>query len=239
MSDRDELERQLRAQNQHLEQLRSLQDEFLSALAQEMRTPLTKMRLAIEMLQQLIARSQAAMADEPPTADVPWQKMERYLEILQQEWQQEFSLVHELLQFREDSGAVTAPSEIQLQEWLPLFLDRFELQVPSVVFRDEMPANLPALSVQLPALERLLMQVLTYVVQAQSPILVTASEQRDRIQLVFVCEQCSGWSDSQLAASDLSLVLAKRTAIELQAEIQVEQQLGKWSLTLTLPLVAS
>jgi PAS domain S-box-containing protein len=238
VGDRHQLEHQLREQNRYLEHLRSQQNEFMLALAQEIRTPLTNMRLAISMVQRLVQQLQNPMIANAQMLPSLWQKVEQYLHILQQEWSQEFELIHELLDFRE-GGAIGAPlSEVRLQDWLPLLIDRVEEPTASAMFQTEIFDDLPPLLLDLSALERLLIQLLIHTSQlrgVQRPILLTAFMHWDRVQIALMCES-SDYSDAQaLTTSHLRLVLAKKIAIELHAEIKVEQRFGKWCLTLALP----
>lgn len=239
MSDRHQLEHQLRTQNRYLEHLRSLQDEFLWAMAQEMRMPLTNRRLAIEILQQLMQRLQDQVLINSPTLDFPWQKFEQCLQILQREWNQEFELVNELLRFQEGKRTPAPLTEVRLQDWLPLILDRFEAQVPMVAFRAQLPPDLPAIWIDLPTLERLLLQLLSYTSQpgiTERPILVTAFAHSDRMQIAFISDTPEESDDRAVTQPNLRIVLAKKIAIELQAEIKIEQQFEKGCLTLTLPI---
>lgn len=71
-----------RQQVEQLRQLNQLKDEFLSAMSHELRTPLTSMTLAIRMLRQ---------------ADLPPDRRDRYLEILEQQCAQETNLINDLL----------------------------------------------------------------------------------------------------------------------------------------------
>lgn len=97
------------AQSQVLElrHLKAIQEEFIHTVSQDLRVPLTNMRLAIEMLQHNVERLQdAQVSGEAPDATMEtWQKIEQYLQILQQEWQTELELVNDLINFQASSNS--------------------------------------------------------------------------------------------------------------------------------------
>ncbi len=99
------------AQVLELQQLKAVQDEFIHTVSQDLRMPLTNMRLAIEMLQRNIQRLQdAQIIDEAPKITTEtWQKIEQYLQILQQEWQTELELVNNLINFQAPSNSASNP----------------------------------------------------------------------------------------------------------------------------------
>ncbi len=71
-----------RQQMEQLRQSNQLKDEFLSTISHELRTPLTSMTLAIRMLRQ---------------AELPPDRRMRYLDILEQQCNQESNLINDLL----------------------------------------------------------------------------------------------------------------------------------------------
>lgn len=75
-----------RHQEAKLRHLNELKDEFLSTIQHELNTPLTSMRMAIENLRRL--------GQDP-------KRQAKYLDILEQQWQREKTLIQDLLKFRE------------------------------------------------------------------------------------------------------------------------------------------
>lgn len=73
---------QTRRQVEQLRQLNQLKDEFVSTMSHELRTPLTSMTLAIRMLRQ---------------PDLPSARRAMYLDILEQQCNQETNLINDLL----------------------------------------------------------------------------------------------------------------------------------------------
>lgn len=76
-----------RQQLEQLRQLNELKDEFVSTMNHELRTPLTSMSLAIRMLRQSTA--------------LPPERQAKYLDILEQQCNQEINLVSDLLKLQE------------------------------------------------------------------------------------------------------------------------------------------
>ena len=91
---------------QHIEQLQrlnQLKDDFMNSMSHELKTPLTSMKLAIKMLRQ---------------SQISPEMRERYLDILEQEWQREYSLIKDLLTLQQvESGELElSPQELELNQ---------------------------------------------------------------------------------------------------------------------------
>ncbi|MEL6493662.1 MAG: ATP-binding protein [Cyanobacteria bacterium J06623_7] len=89
---------------QHIEQLQKLhqlKDDFMNSMSHELKTPLTSMKLAIKMLRQ---------------SELPPAMREKYLDILEQEWNREYSLIKDLLTLQQvESGELDySPQELDL-----------------------------------------------------------------------------------------------------------------------------
>ncbi|MEN9251526.1 MAG: GAF domain-containing sensor histidine kinase [Thermostichales cyanobacterium BF4_bins_65] len=80
------LHQQAQEQIQELQRLHQLKDDFLSTVSHELRTPLASIRVAIEMLKQMV-RDPIRAGD----------RVQRYLTILENESQREINLVEDLL----------------------------------------------------------------------------------------------------------------------------------------------
>ncbi len=76
------LSEKMRQQIQQLQQVNKLKDDFMSSMSHELNTPLTTMKMAIKMLRK--------------TGDFS-ERQNRYLDILEQEWNREFILIKDLL----------------------------------------------------------------------------------------------------------------------------------------------
>jgi signal transduction histidine kinase len=91
---------------QHIEQLQKLnqlKDDFLNSMSHELKTPLTSMKIAIKMLRQ---------------PEISQQMREKYLDILEQEWNREYNLIKDLLTLQQvESGELTyRPQELNLSQ---------------------------------------------------------------------------------------------------------------------------
>ncbi len=131
------------AQNQVevLESLHQQKDDFLSAVSHELRSPVTNMKMAIQMLTMSFEKLQDdASAERQPVSAPPAEgsksvsmpsttsKVQQYLQILSGECDREISLINDLLDLqRLDSGA-PSPSIglINLESWLAGITQSFE-----------------------------------------------------------------------------------------------------------------
>ena len=96
------LSEKMRQQIQQLQQLNELKDDFLSSMSHELKTPLTSMKMAIKMLRQ----------------PLPDQMRDKYLNILEQEWNREYNLIKDLLTLQKvESGELTfTPQELDFNQ---------------------------------------------------------------------------------------------------------------------------
>jgi signal transduction histidine kinase len=97
------LSEKMRQQIEQLQQLNQLKDDFLNSMSHELKTPLTSMKMAIKMLRQ---------------AQLPSAMRERYLNILEQEWEREYNLIKDLLTLQQvESGElIYSPQQLNLRQ---------------------------------------------------------------------------------------------------------------------------
>ena len=91
---------------QHIEQLQKLnqlKDDFMNSMSHELKTPLTSMKMAIMMLRR---------------SEISEEMREKYLDILEQEWNREYNLIKDLLTLQElESGKMDySPEELNLEQ---------------------------------------------------------------------------------------------------------------------------
>lgn len=95
------LSEKMRQHIDQLQQLNQLKDDFMNSMSHELKTPLTSMKIAIKMLRQ---------------AEISPEMRERYLNILEQEWNREYNLIKDLLTLQQvESGELNySPQELDL-----------------------------------------------------------------------------------------------------------------------------
>ena len=119
---------QSQAQVAELERLSNLKDDFLSTVSHELRSPLSNIKMAIQMLELTLEKEPYALTHEnfkipiaQPTFNAhTLNNRGRYLQILKDECQREISLVNDLLDLaRLDAGTEALnPVTIDLKPWL-------------------------------------------------------------------------------------------------------------------------
>jgi len=100
---KEKLSTKMRQQIEQLQKLNILKDDFMSSMSHELKTPLTSMKMAIKMLRQ---------------SSISPEMREKYLDILEQEWNREYSLIKDLLTLQSmESGELTySPKELDLNQ---------------------------------------------------------------------------------------------------------------------------
>lgn len=145
------------AQVTELERLNRLKDDFLSTVSHELRTPMANIKMAIQMLEVMQARTEASNSQLDLSTN-------RYFTILKTECQREISLINDLLDLtRLDAGDEPLNlSTIDLQIWIPHVLEPFEHRV--INQRQQLhifiPTTLPPITTDLSYLERVLTELL-------------------------------------------------------------------------------
>ena len=106
------LSEKMRQHIDQLQKLNQLKDDFMNSMSHELKTPLTSMKMAIEMLRQ---------------TQISPEMRERYLNILEQEWNREYSLIKDLLTLQElESGEITyTPQELDLNQTIDCLVRAF------------------------------------------------------------------------------------------------------------------
>ena len=106
------LSAKMRDHIKQLQQLNQLKDDFMNSMSHELKTPLTSMKMAIKMLRQT----------ESP------QMRDKYLDILEQEWNREYSLIKDLLALQQlESGEIAySPQEINLTQTITSIAQSFK-----------------------------------------------------------------------------------------------------------------
>jgi signal transduction histidine kinase len=153
-------------QVENLESLHQLKDDFLSTVSHELRSPLTNMKMSIQMLdvtlEQIETNFAAIETDSPSNKTV--QRAIHYLQILDSECKREIDLVNDLLDLqRLEAGVQDIIMDwIDLNLWLPTLINAFEerIQARQQRLQLEIPPRLPQICSDSDALSRILMELL-------------------------------------------------------------------------------
>ena len=97
------LSEKMRQHIKQLQKLNQLKDDFMNSMSHELKTPLTSMKMAIMMLRR---------------SEISPEMREKYLDILEQEWNREYGLIKDLLTLQElESGELEySPEELDLEQ---------------------------------------------------------------------------------------------------------------------------
>lgn len=139
-----------RQQMNQLQQLNLLKDEFLSSMSHELRTPLTTMSLAIRMLRQ---------------PQIPQERRDKYLEILEQECNKEIDLISDLLSLQrlESNQSQLQPQKIDLMLLLKELTESIEEKwsTKRLTLKVESPVESLFIHSDPDCLNRILLELLT------------------------------------------------------------------------------
>lgn len=238
-----------------------LKEDFLSSVSSELRTPLTNMRMAVEMLRRTTqALKLAAQSPEgAQTREVLLQKLEDYVQVVQEEWQKEFTLINDLLSFHElEPGELWTFSCVDLQRWLPQTLSPFMLQAAQnrQELSFEVSPYLTDVLIHQPTLKRIVSELLRNACKftpshQQIRVVVEPAGQWWQLRVTntgveISPEECDRafepfyrgahterWRHNGLG---LGLALVKRLALRLSGDITVKSGNHQTTFTLTLPL---
>jgi signal transduction histidine kinase len=139
-----------RQQVEQLRRLNELKDEFLSTLSHELKTPLTAMKLAIQMLREL---------------GISPDRATKYLDVLEQQWTREADLINDLLLLQELESSEKplqfcgTDVRMLLQDLLPMFESRFRSKGLSILLNCS--SALPLVPTDPQGLQRVLKELLT------------------------------------------------------------------------------
>ncbi|MBE8970973.1 response regulator [Nostocales cyanobacterium LEGE 12452] len=115
---------QLEIQVAELQRLNQLKEDFLATTSHEMRTPLSNIKMAISVLENILDRQGILTSNTPP----PSESVARYLGIVREQCEQELDLVDNLLYLRMIDADVypLELTSVELQNWLPHIAEYFE-----------------------------------------------------------------------------------------------------------------
>ena len=245
LNDRRRESTQLQVQLTHVQADEALKAEFFRTASHELRSPVANIHCAIELLK---------------LTDSPAERAE-YLKILEDECQQEFAIINDLLDFQRLGSQVPIQLETRdLQDWLSEVLLPFQMraQANQQALQVEV-TDCPRLQLDWSSLRRILAELLNNACKytpAQELILVgvQVSQTQLRIQVSnsgitlpeteleklfqpFYRNVEVDWQ--QQGGTGLGLAIVKRLVEQMQGEIAVTNQASRLTFALQLPVVAS
>jgi signal transduction histidine kinase/CheY-like chemotaxis protein len=163
-----------------LERLNQLKDDFLNTISHELRTPISSIKMASQLLEIRLNGLGLLETDGEQTG--------RYLQILQSECDREISLINNMLDLSRLDAQMEPihPTAIKLQDWIPHLLEPFAAQVQrqQQQLMIEIAADLPPVVSDLASLGRVLTELFNNACKytpAQETIKVTASIESRKI----------------------------------------------------------
>ncbi|AFY66373.1 multi-sensor signal transduction histidine kinase [Geitlerinema sp. PCC 7407] len=233
-----------------LEKRNQLKDDFLSTVSHELRSPMTNMRLAIQMLERSLSQAESTTG-RATTA---------YLKILKEECEQEITLINDLLDLQRLEGGHQGLSAeiVAVEDWLPDVVKSFQARLGErqQTLKFNIDENLPPLVTDASALRRIVMELLHNACKYTPPgeiIAISALVKGDRY-CISVCNHGVEIPAKELerifekfyrvpngdrwkqGGSGLGLALVKRLADHLGGVIQVYSHTDETCFTLEMPL---
>lgn len=240
------------AQVLELERLHRLKDDFLSTVSHELRSPMTNIKMAIQMLAVALRQNGGLNTETSRTA--------QYFKILQDECQREIRLINDLLDLsRLEAGAAPlTPTPLDLQTWIPQIVEPFLKRAArqQQLLRLDIAAELPPLTVDHAYLERILTELIhnackytpvgeTITVSAQatpetlqlrvsnSGVEIAASERAHIFEKFY---RIAGHDPWKHGGTGLGLALVEKLVNHLGATIQVDSTPEQTIFTLRFPI---
>jgi len=235
-----------------LQKLNQLKDDFLCNISHELRTPISAIKMAVQMLQVAI-NSEGELQEKH-------KKIVKYLSILQSECEQEIKLINDLLTLQQlESGEqILDRSEIDLHAWLPPVVARFQERTSKMQqnLHLDLPANLPILFSNSFSVEWIVTELLTNACKytpANEQIYIALSASSTHIQISVTnsgieipTSELERIFDKfyRIPTSDrwkhrgtgLGLALVKKLVEHIGGLIRVEATAGKTCFTVELPI---
>jgi signal transduction histidine kinase/DNA-binding response OmpR family regulator len=246
-------------QVRELQKLHQLKDDFLNTISHELRTPIANMKMVIRLL--LIATGNEHRSTEDScNAAVSSSKIPQYLDILQEECEQELQLIEDLLNLQH-LEAGTQPLElksIDLDLWVSHIIEPFERRF----FKQQQTlqlnlSNLPLLTTDSFCLSRILTELLnnackytpageiitiaTYPGEETVSISITNTGVEipvGQIALIFdKFYRIPNYDPWKYGGTGLGLALVKKLVEHLNGKIEAQSGNNFTCFTVTLPLL--
>ncbi|BAY76707.1 PAS/PAC sensor hybrid histidine kinase [Nostoc linckia NIES-25] len=230
-----------------LEEINELKNDFLSLVSHELRSPLSNIKVMIQMLQ--------------TSRDT--QENQHYLELMDAECDRELELINDLLDLQRlesSSYPLITPDALFLQQWLSWVIEPFQIRIQEhqQTLQINLPTNLPPLSSDGTSLERILGELLNNAckytpaggeiilsvghnsseIPPRTIISISNSTEIPATELPRIFEKFYRLPHADIwnqGGSGLGLPIVQKLVEQLQGTIQVESSNGWTTFTLTLP----
>lgn len=240
-----------------LERLNHLKDDFLSTVSHELRSPISNMRLAIQMLERFMGENREQCGYQGST-NGDCSKGFTYLKILRNECEREIGLINDLLDlqrleagYQRSTQELIQPSEL-ITEIADLYQQRAQERQQQLVIN--LPPALPPITSDLLSLKRVISELLTNACKYSPPggtITIAAQMQAHRLQ-ISVSNSGVEIPDHELprifdkfyripsgdpwkqGGTGLGLALVQRLVNHLHGSIQVSSKAGQTCFTIDL-----
>ncbi|MDZ8035645.1 response regulator [Nostoc sp. DedSLP04] len=227
-------------------EINQLKNDFLNLVSHELRSPLSNIKMMIQMIQ-LYNNTEDA---------------QRYLKLIESECDRELELVNDLLDLQRlesSSYPVLTPDALLLQQWLLWVIEPFQIRVQQhqQTLQPNLPANLPPLLSDSISLERIIVELLNNACKytpaggeivlnvshnssetpAKTIITVSNSVEIPVIELPRIFDKFYRLPNADIwnqGGSGLGLSIVQKLVEQLQGNIQVESGNGWTTFTLTL-----
>lgn len=148
---------QLKEKIEQLEQTKLIQEQFLETASDELREPITNIKLAIQMLR------------EAPTKE----RLQRYVELLHTECAREINLLNDLLDLQKlaTHSRPLRPEPLKLQTWLPTITESFQQRARArqQTIQVTVPPYLPKIMLDSADLQRIVGELLNNACKYTAP----------------------------------------------------------------------
>ena len=235
---------------QHIEQLQKLnqlKDDFMNSMSHELKTPLTSMKIAIKMLRQ---------------PQLSPEMREKYLDILEQEWNREYNLIKDLLTLQQaESGELDySPQELNItkmiadlsQSWQAKWQSERDVNLFCSIVPNDLTIYTDAESLQ-QILQELLanagkycnphttieLSVSSQLIDEQEQIVVSVSNRGAGItpeELPYIFDKFrrgQGVTDRAVPGTGLGLTLVQYLVEHINGTIEVKSELAEDTTTFT------
>ncbi|MDZ8066062.1 MAG: response regulator [Nostoc sp. DedQUE08] len=227
-------------------EINQLKNDFLNLVSHELRSPLSNIKMMIQMIQ---------LSNNTEDA-------QRYLKLMESECDRELELVNDLLDLQRlesSSYPVITPDALLLQQWLLWIIEPFQIRVQQhqQTLQPNLPANLPPLFSDSISLERIIVELLNNACKytpaggeivlsvshnssetpAKTIITVSNSVEIPVIELPRIFDKFYRLPNADIwnqGGSGLGLSIVQKLVEQLQGNIQVESGNGWTTFTLTL-----